>query len=544
MHLFKELNDVQLNRAARFFSLVRFPAGQVLFTAGSRPDAFYIIVEGEVALSYPINRQDTQVDVLAAGDFFGEEALLLNRPHHATARAASAVTLLRADARRFRELLATFPQIQDDLERAVQSHQFIRKHRFEWLNEDEVVYQVRREHVAYLMLSLLPPSFLCLVGLVITLLAILLMGGSSRDAVLVIGLVLTLAGLLWGAWNWFDWSNDYYIVTNQRVVWIEKIIGLYESRSEAPLSTIQAVNQRTSFLGRILGYGDVIVSTYTSQVPLRKVGEPYQLVALIEEYWQRAQKSFQRAKQEEIRRSVLRILQQEKEVEEALPSPAPQKPEGFREPGFWKTYFSNIFQVRFEEGNTITYRKHWLILLVKSWKPLMALLALLAALAGYTYLYTQGFDLLPPYVVLVCGFGLIPLVIFPWWLYNYVDWRNDIYQVTDRSIFDIERKPFGTEIRKSGSLERILSLEHKRPGFWGYLFNFGNVEINFGDAKFVFQNVYEPARVQQEIFTRMQQHRLRLQQQEEERERSRVLELLEIYHQNIQSPRPPDQEGE
>jgi hypothetical protein len=28
-----------------------------------------------------------------------------------------------------------------------------------------------------------------------------------------------------------------------------------------------------------------------------------------------------------------------------------------------------------------------------------------------------------------------------WWLYRYVDWRNDIYIVTLDSILDIERKP-------------------------------------------------------------------------------------------------------
>ncbi len=124
-------------------------------------------------------------------------------------------------------------------------------------------------------------------------------------------------------------------------------------------------------------------------------------------------------------------------------------------------------------------------------------------------------------------------IIFPWWLYNYADWRNDIYQLTDKNIFDIERKPLGTEVRKSGSLENILSLEHTRPGFLGYVFNVGNVIINFGDAKFDFVGVYEPARVQQDIFNRM--HLLRIQQQKAEmdRERERVLSILNVYHNNV-----------
>ena len=30
-----------------------------------------------------------------------------------------------------------------------------------------------------------------------------------------------------------DWANDYYIVTSQRLVYLEKIIGIYDSRQEA-----------------------------------------------------------------------------------------------------------------------------------------------------------------------------------------------------------------------------------------------------------------------------------------------------------------------
>ena len=72
--------------------------------------------------------------------------------------------------------------------------------------------------------------------------------------------------VLWGIWNWIDWGNDYYIVTDQRVVWVEKVIWLYESRDEAPLTTILAVNTTSTFLGRWLHYGSVIVKTFTGEI--------------------------------------------------------------------------------------------------------------------------------------------------------------------------------------------------------------------------------------------------------------------------------------
>jgi hypothetical protein len=110
--------------------------------------------------------------------------------------------------------------------------------------------------------------------------------------------------------------------------------------------------------------------------------------------------------------------------------------------------------------------------------------------------------------------------------------------VTDRSIFDIERRPFGTETRKSAPLENILTLEYERLGFLGYILNVGNVIIDIGEAKFCFNDVYNPARVQQDIFSRMQQMRYNKQQEEINRERDRILKLLEIYHQEMGKEKP------
>jgi hypothetical protein len=95
---------------------------------------------------------------------------------------------------------------------------------------------------------------------------------------------------------------------------------------------------------------------------------------------------------------------------------------------------------------------------------------------------------------------LILLLLFLWWLYRFIDWRNDIYQVTDKFIFDIYRKPLGTESKQSAPLENILSMEHQRVGFLGYILNYGNVVINVGETRFIFMNVHRPC-VQQDIFT-------------------------------------------
>ena len=84
-----------------------------------------------------------------------------------------------------------------------------------------------------------------------------------------------------------DWGNDYYIVTNQRVVWLEKVVGIYDSRQESALSTVLSVGVEANPLGRVLDYGDVIVRTFVGKIPFSHVDHPYQAARMIEEYWMR-----------------------------------------------------------------------------------------------------------------------------------------------------------------------------------------------------------------------------------------------------------------
>jgi uncharacterized membrane protein YdbT with pleckstrin-like domain len=538
IHLFHGLDDVQLQQVANYFVEAPYEADQVIIAENKPGEMFCIIFEGDVIVSRRINEVETQLEILVAGDFFGEESLLQGTLTSATIRASGSVILLKANRQKFQEMLQEFPEVETYLRRVIQSRHFIRTHPFDWLNEDEVVHQVSRKHVAYLFLSLLPPVLIFLLGAALGL--YLLMGATAESlqpGLLFIPSLVMAGGLGWGLWRWLDWSNDYYIVTNQRVVWVEQVVLLYESRVEAPLTTIQAVNVRTELLGRLLGYGDVTVNTYTGRIILSMIADPYQMSALIQEYWHRAQLSFQREQKEEMVRSVHRILGIEAPatISERKIVRLPTKGDDYQEPGFLSTYLSNIFTMRYEEGNTITYRKHWLILLRKTWKPFFAFLAVFI---GTLFCVSTGTydpaDVDSGEVVIGIGILLILIVISLWWLYNYVDWRNDIYQLTDKNIFDIERNPLGTETRKSGSLDRILSLEHERPGFLGFLFDVGTVIINFGDAKFDFVGVHHPARVQQDIFNRM--HQLRTQQQKAEaaRERDQVISILTIYHENVQ----------
>jgi hypothetical protein len=188
--------------------------------------------------------------------------------------------------------------------------------------------------------------------------------------------------------------------------------------------------------------------------------------------------------------------------------------------------------VRYEVGGTITYRKHWIVLLQKTWKPLLVMLLILLGLI-YVGVRFPGIALVSPLYLIFLWVPIL-VAVFLWGLYHYVDWRNDIYVVTMESIMDIERKPLSREDKKSAPLANILSLEHTRVGILGLLFNYGTVTINIGADQFTFNDVYNPAQVQHEIFDRMYAQRQRKEEAEARKERERIVDSLTTYHRQIE----------
>ncbi len=88
-----------------------------------------------------------------------------------------------------------------------------------------------------LLLKLVWPGLVVLFGLFVASLAgVFWTSEVLRNGALILAAIILGIGFGWTIWTWIDWGNDYYVVTNQRVVWIEVVIGLYESRNEAPMN--------------------------------------------------------------------------------------------------------------------------------------------------------------------------------------------------------------------------------------------------------------------------------------------------------------------
>lgn len=94
--LFRGLEDGLLaDLAARFVELEVPPDG-VVYRGGEPSDFFYVVTEGELVVFRDLVGKPLQLlGHLAAGDFFGELALLANAPHGSAVRARSPSRVLR-----------------------------------------------------------------------------------------------------------------------------------------------------------------------------------------------------------------------------------------------------------------------------------------------------------------------------------------------------------------------------------------------------------------------------------------------------------------
>ncbi len=527
----RDIDQAELSRVADSLIRREFSAGQEILRPGSTPDGLYLLEQGEVELLRRVRPESPPERAARSvpGDFFGEMELLVRQPRAFAARALTPVVVhlwprhdLLAFLRRHRAALASFRL-------AVSSRQKALRLRLPWLEEGEVIYGLANKHPILLWRGLALPAIVVSAAAGLETAAL---SGAGSLPMWAAG-ALALAALALGLWQWIDWRNDHYVITDRRAVWLEKIIGLYDSRHEAPLRMVLSVGVTTSVLGRLFDYGDVAVRTYTGQVVFRAVASPRAMTALIEEHWRRSQVRAQRADRETIRETLQQGLERAGEVETPVPTLPPPPDHAPRTVGLdrWS------FRLRFEEQGVITYRKHWAVLLRAILPPSLLILIVVgligAALAGVLGDPSVG-------TVLLLAMLLLPPGM--WWLYQYADWVNDIYQVTADQIVAIHKKPLASEERRVAPLENILGTEVDRRGLVGLILNFGDVIANVGTTQFIFRGVYDPGSVQHDIVGALEAYLNRKRQGERDQRREEMLEWLGAYHRQVSRRNPMEED--
>ncbi len=539
IHLFSGLKEDQLAGIAVKLEERTFTSESVVFERGAKPDGFYLIFRGKVKVTRPSEQGEDFLAWLAAGDYFGEEALFENRNRSATIRTTEDSVILFLSREGFEDLLKQYEKLRPNFLVAIKSRKLARATRFKWLGPKESIYFIARRHKIRLYQALMAPAFSLLVPIALFGWGFL----SGATTPLAVGGLLLVMILLWGIWQAVDWSNDYYIVTNQRVVWVERVIGIYDSRQEVPLSTILSVNVETDMVGRALDFGNVSVRTFVGKIEFDYVDHPNQAADMIREYWERTKIGGTQAQKDAMKNAIrgklgLPVIAAPKEE---LP-PINMEDKEVQKKSLLRIVLSNLFKLRVEDGSTVIYRKHWFILLEQAARPLAFFIAVLVLLGIRIWYLARSAEqaflepnalgsLRPDTPVVLLTFLTLPFI--GWMVWEYIDWKNDIFMVTPDEIFDIDKTPLGTEERRSAQIESILSTEYKRIGLKGYLLNYGTVHITVGGTKLEFQDVLDPAGVQADINRRRVARLAKKSEDTANVERDRMAVWLAAYHQNI-----------
>lgn len=522
VRVFQDLDDTQRYSLAQEFNFLALKDGEELFAEGTPGGDFYIITSGKIHLGHRKRDADISIGIFGAGEFFGHESYLDDSNHLATARAKGNTILLTVEPDQFGWILDQYPEIEEELKFLSRSNKIIRRTGFEWLAKDEIVHAIAKKHIYVLFVSLIPIIILGALSIVFILSSLVTNNGLfSASGLIAIGIILLVA-----LWRWLDWGNDYYIVTDQRVVWMEKIILLYESRHTAPLDAVLSINVDTSFTQRLFGSGDVIINTFTGKTTLKSVDQPKRLEKVIQDYWHRSQ---QYGEQDEYQ---TRVQLMREELAFDAPSPAEEKiqPIDNKNRNKFIEKIFNLLRTRYIENGAIIYRKHIFILLRRTWLHLVILLICITTFFISFYQYFSA-DHVNGGIIGLISFAVgtfVALIL----LYHIVDWGNDIYKITDRHIFDIDRSPFGRESSKSAPLEKILNTSVEQS-FLKRLLKYGTVVINVGDVKFTFDDVYNPSKVQQEVFSRYYARKEQVKHQDASDERQRMLGWISVYHEQV-----------
>ena len=521
--LFNYLTDEELGQIMPLFKPIILEKGEVLYRTGFPGRNFFLIVSGQIILQ----DDDQNSSVINAKGHFGEQAIFKEGLRNETAQALEKSTILAVNKRGFLAILAAYPSIKSRISGMKISDTILQNHEFPWVGSDETVRFVDRKHINVFYTQLmLPLVFLILTGI----------GAVLLD--LNLGLFLPITFLifcLWSIWLWLDWRNDFYLVTSERVAWVEKVIWLHDQRREVPLQSILSVNISTNQIQRLFGYGDVIVRTYTGNIPMRNTAHPKMLLDLISEVQEISKTRAQRIETADINQTIrTRLgLSGNSTSPETDPEFTDLEMEGG--PQLTETItplqeFINLFRARYELNGVINYRKHIFVLIRNSWWLLMALAGLgvsfFARLVGLLTYPTL------PLIVILFAVNLAALG------YVFADWANDRFQITDKYIIDLDRKPFGRETKRSALLENVLSLDCKRENIIQRLFDFGTVAINVGDIQLDFEHVAHPITVQNEIFERYNTAVKQKELEDAHRRRDDMVEFLAAYHEESTDDTP------
>ncbi|MCL5995365.1 MAG: cyclic nucleotide-binding domain-containing protein, partial [Chloroflexi bacterium] len=225
--LFAQLSDAEFRQVTDLLRSSETPRGALLIEQGGSNTNLYILRRGRAAIRI-VDLQDVErlAGFLHVGQIFNEAAFLTGARNGQTVEALEPLTLWYIPRETFLALLdensdlashLVYPELPDM--QAPQQTRRIRTHA--WQRPGEVVLLFRRKHPWFFVRTLWPLPFVA----VLVLLLLLPPVNTFVNALLPIilgGVSLVVAAYV--LLRFIDWHNDYYAITDQRVIHRERVL--------------------------------------------------------------------------------------------------------------------------------------------------------------------------------------------------------------------------------------------------------------------------------------------------------------------------------
>jgi len=409
------------------------------------------------------------------------------------------------------------------------------------LREGEKMVMLRRRHPMMLLWRMTWPILLSVLWVATFFLLLAVAVGPQPDPLLspdawpplwlpmlLWSLWLGLGGvaLLWAAYVMLDWRDHWIALTTRRVIIMDKVLFLRETRREAPLAKVQNVlADYPNAVSMSLDFGNLTIDTAGIGVlAFKGLPQPKNMREAIFAQ-QKALRAIQTPPEERRKAAVQAILLGANSASgPAGPSHGISNPGPTSKPGragakpsvvpsvvdisSFRKYFPFSPQ---RVGGSVTWHKHWLFLLRGIAGPILLYMALLLGWVAALFMSEPGAEN-PVAAFLGWGALLIAPFCLALVLWNWEDWRNDLYKLDQERVYHIESLPFGMkEESKETLITRITDVTYLVPSPIANLLNFGDVIIKTpGEAtEFVFRRIPCPREVQQEIMARVDEYRLK-----------------------------------
>jgi len=533
--LFNRLQDDDLRVLTTLVQRETIQAGRDVYRQSDDDGTLYIVYAGQIRLIH-IDPTGVPNDVGTAqpGRMLGESSLLLAEPHDVTALAVTEVVTLTFKRDTFMPLRDEYPRLWGRLNPSELVAKRLDAPHYGWQAQDEAVVLFTREHWWGLLRRMFLP-LLALLGII----ALLIFIQQSLPAFLglsaAVGLLI-LGGLV--TYVFIDWHNDYWVVTNKRIVHVDEIVFIRKNRDETPLPAVTQVQfERHGIAAAILDFGDLQVESFTGNIGMRNMPSPMHIKGEIQEEVEKVRARERAAGRKGIRDDLEKRIIAKEGVEVAPIAPEEEAPPrtaiSF---GIFRYFFPKLVDV---QGDSIIWRKHWIIL----WRrELLSTIFLAVAVLAFL----NWFNGAPPLGTLLedGAWWIWPFILGglgAWWWWVFEDWRNDEYLLTGNRVIEIQRTPFSlSEKRRESPLSDFQSTELKVVGPWQKLFRYGTLIVKLPGAQVDFKDIVNPATAQTEITKRLNAYNAQQSEKEAQARRNELTDWFAAYDEIRQRERVRD----